>query len=53
MEQEKLHKNDDLARNMDRVNLDVEALKSQTLPPNHDFNDTIKSIKKSITKTNR
>ena len=33
---------------MDRIALDVETLKSKILPPNHDFNETIKSIQTSI-----
>ena len=48
MIEEKLQKVDDLARNMDRIALDVETLKSKTLPPKHDFNETIKSIQISI-----
>ena len=48
MVEEKLHKVDDLAKNMDLIALDVETLKNKTLPPKHDFNETIKSIQISI-----
>ena len=45
---EKLHVVDALAKNMDRIALDVETLKSKALPPKHDFNETNKSIQISI-----
>ena len=48
MIEEKLHVVDALAKNMDRIALDVETLKSKALPPKNDFNETIKSIQISI-----
>ena len=42
MLEDKLHKIDDLARNMDMIALDVETLKGKTWPQKHEFNDTIK-----------
>ena len=33
---------------MGTIALDVETLKSKTLPPKHDYNETIKSIQVSI-----
>ena len=44
MVEEKLHVVDTLAKNMDKIALDVETLKNKALPPKHDFNETIKSI---------
>ena len=46
--EEKLHMIDTLAKNMDRIALDVETLKNNSLPPKHDFNENIKSIQLSI-----
>ena len=48
MVEEKLHKVDDLAKNMDMIALDVETLKNKNLPRKHDINDSIKSIQISI-----
>src|SRR6266566_4425371 len=48
MVEEKLHVVDTLAKNMDRIALDVKTLKGKALPPKHDFNDAIKSIQISI-----
>lgn len=48
MVEEKLHKIDDLGRNMDIIALDVETLKSKKIQPKHDFNDNIKYIQISI-----
>ena len=48
MIKEKLHKVDDMARNMDRISHDVDTLKIKTLPPKHDINESIKSIQVSI-----
>ena len=38
MIEEKLLKIDDLARNMDRIALDVDSLKHRSIPPKHDIN---------------
>ena len=38
MVEEKLLKIDDLARNMDRIYLDVDSLKIRSIPPKHDIN---------------
>ena len=48
MVEEKLHIVDTLAKNMDRIALDVETLKNKVLPPKHDFTDSTKSIQISI-----
>ena len=48
MVEEKLHKVDDMARNMDRIAYDVENLKIKTLPPKNDINESIKAIYVSI-----
>ena len=34
--EEKLLKIDELARNMDRISLDVDSLKHRSIPPKHD-----------------
>ena len=44
----KLHKVDDMARNMDRIAHDVDTLKIKILSPKHDINDSIKSIQISV-----
>ena len=36
--EEKLLKIDDLARNVDRISLDVDSLKLRSIPPKHDVN---------------
>ena len=38
MIEEKLLKIDDLARNVDRIALDVDSLKLRSIPPKHDIN---------------
>ena len=46
--EEKLPKIDELARNMDRISLDVDSLKLISIPPNHDINESLKSMRISI-----
>ena len=46
--EEKLLKIDDLARNIDRIALDVDSLKLRSIPPKHDINESLKSIRISI-----
>ena len=46
--EEKLPKIDELARNMDRISLDVDSLKLRSIPPKHDINESLKSMKISI-----
>ena len=36
--EEKLLKIDELARNVDRISLDVDSLKIRSIPPKHDIN---------------
>ena len=48
MIEEKLLKIDDLARNMDRISLDVDSLKLKSIPPKHDINESLKSMRISI-----
>ena len=40
--EEKLLKIDELARNMDRISLDVDSLKLRSIPPKHDINSLSK-----------
>ena len=42
--EEKLLKIDELARNMDRISLDVDSLKLKSIPPKHDINESLKSM---------
>ena len=44
MVEEKLHKVDDMARNMDRIVDDVETLKNKIMPHKIDATETLKSI---------
>ena len=44
----KLLKVDDLARNVDRLSLDVDSLKLRSTPPNHDINESLKAMRISI-----
>ena len=46
--EEKLLKIDDLARNVDRISLDVDSLKLRYIPPKHDINESLKSMIISI-----
>ena len=46
--EEKLLKIDDLARNMDRISLDVDCLKLRSIPPKHDINVYLKAMRISI-----
>ena len=46
--EEKLLKVDDLARNVDRLSLDVDSLKLRSSPPKHDTNESLKSMRISI-----
>ena len=44
----KLLKVDDLARNVDRLLLDVDSLKLRSIPPKHDNNESLKAMRISI-----
>ena len=46
--EEKLLKSDDLARNVDRISLDVDSLKLRSIPPKHDINESLKAMRISI-----
>ena len=46
--EEKLLKIHELARNMDRISLDVNSLKLRSIPPKHDINDSPKAMRISI-----
>ena len=46
--EEKLLKVDDLARNVDRLSLDVDSLKLRTIPPKHDINESLNCMRISI-----
>ena len=46
--EEKLLKVDDLARNIDRLSLDVDSLKLRSSSPKHDINESLKSMRISI-----
>uniref|UniRef100_M8BGW4 Uncharacterized protein n=1 Tax=Aegilops tauschii TaxID=37682 RepID=M8BGW4_AEGTA len=48
MVEEKLLKIDDLARNMDRISLEIDSLKIRSIPPNHDINNSLKAMIISI-----
>ena len=48
MLEEKLLKVDDLARNIDRLSLDVDSLKLRSNPPKHDINESLKAMRISI-----
>ena len=45
MIEEKLLKIDDLARNVDRLSLDVDSLKLRSTPPKHDINESLKAMR--------
>ena len=46
--EEKLLKIDELARNMDIISHDVDYLKLRSIPPKHDINVSLKSMRISI-----
>ena len=48
MVEEKLLKIDDLARNVDRIPLEIDSLKIRSMPPKHDINESLKDIQISI-----
>ena len=48
MTEEKLLKIDDLARNMDKISLEIDSLKIRSIPPKHDINEYLRAIKISI-----
>ena len=48
MIEEKLLKIDELARNVDRISLEVDSLKLRSIPPKHDINESLKSMRISI-----
>ena len=43
--EEKLLKVDELARNVDRISLDVDSLKLRSIPPKHDINVSLKAMR--------
>ena len=53
MIEEKLLKIDDLARNVDRISLDVDSLKLISIPPKHDINESLKAMRISIVECKR
>src|SRR3954467_1473902 len=46
--EEKLLKVDELARNVDRISLDIDSLKIRSIPPKHDINESLKAMRISI-----
>ena len=46
--EEKLLKVDELARNVDRISLDVDSLKLRSIPPKYDINESLKAMIISI-----
>ena len=46
--EEKLLKIDELARNVDRIALDVDSLKLSSISPKHDINESLKAMRISI-----
>ena len=46
--EEKLLKVDDLARNVDRLSLDIDSIKLRSYPPKHDINESLKAMRISI-----
>ena len=46
--EEKLLKIGELARNVDRISLDVDSLKLRSIPPKHDINESLKAMRISI-----
>ena len=43
--EEKLPKIDELARNVDRISLDIDSLKLRSIPPKHDINESLKAMR--------
>ena len=43
-----MSKIDELARNVDIISLDVDSLKLRSIPPKHDINESLKSMRISI-----
>ena len=41
--EEKLLKVEELARNIDRISLDVDSLKLRSIPPKNDINESLKA----------
>ena len=48
LDEEKLLKIDELARNVDRISLDVDSLKLRSISPKHDINESLKAMIISI-----
>ena len=48
--EENLLKIDYLARNVDRISLDVDSLKLRSIPPKHDINESLKAMRISVDK---
>ena len=46
--EEKLLKIDELARNVDRISLDVDSFKLRSIPHKHDINESLKAMRISI-----
>ena len=46
--EEKLLKIDELARNVDRISLDVDCFKLRSITPKHDINESLKAMRISI-----
>ena len=46
--EEKLLKVANLARNVDRLSLEVDSLKLRSIPPKHDIDESLKSMRISI-----
>ena len=45
MIEEKFLKIDELARNVDKISLDVDSLKLRYIPPKHDINESLKAMR--------
>ena len=48
MLEEKLLKVDDLARNVDRISLEIDYLKLRSSPPKHDINEFLRAMRISV-----